>query len=141
MTKDIFKKILWLNIIVIIISTYKYIVFPYVFALEELSNFVIKIEEKYPSSGFFYQTYVVAYFIILIFAYIFLFKFKDYGRKLFLISAMSGVLFSFVDKNTHFFFDSLDYAILLLNVMLDGFIISIIYFSNISKNFKSNYKN
>ena len=141
MTKNIFKKILWLNIIVIIISTYKYIVFPYVFALEELSNFVIKIEEKYQSSGFFYQTYVVAYFIILIFAYIFLFKFKDYGRKLFLISTISGVLFSFVDKNTHFFFDSLDYAILLLNVMLDGFIISIIYFSNISKNFKSNYKN
>lgn len=136
MTKNIFKKILWLNIIVIIISVYKHIVFPYVFALEELSSFVLYIEEKYPVSGFFYHTYVIAYFIITILAYILLFKFNDYGRKLFIINIAGSILFSFVDKNIFFFYDSLDNAILLLSIFLDGFIISIIYFSNLSKSFK-----
>jgi len=136
MTKDTFKKILWLSIIVIIIDIYKSIFFPYVFALEELSSFVLYIEDKYPVSGFFYHTYLIAHLIIAILAYILLFRFNDYGRKLFIINIASSILFSFVDKNIFFFYDSLDKAILLLNIFLDGFIISIIYFSNLSKSFK-----
>jgi len=136
MTKNTFKKILWLNIIVIVIAIYKFIFFPYVFALEELSSFILYIEEKYPVSGFFYYTYLIAHFIITILAYILLFRFNDYGRKLFIIYIASSILFSFVDKNIFFFYDSLDNAILLLNIFLDGFIISVIYFSNLSKSFK-----
>ena len=93
------------------------------FALIIEKSFSLRIQDLFlrPEIAFFVSLYL-------------LYKFNDYGRQLFIVTNIIGILFVFSDG--YVVFDSFDYFLDSISSALVGFTIAISYFSNLSKEFK-----
>jgi len=138
MKKNTFKKIIWANLILPLIFLVKIIFYPYSFAPADLSKAIILYDELVPMA----DNFVVIIFLLIVIVYFIslylLYKFHDYGRQLFIFSFIGSILVIFSDG--YIVFDSLDYLFESANIALSGFTIAIIYFTNLSKEFKKKSK-
>ena len=134
MKKATFKKIIWANVILAILVVTKIVFYPYSLAPAELAKAMILYEELQPLA----DTFVIIMIFLVLIAYIvslfLLYRFNDYGRQLYLVVNFLA-LFIFFSEG-YVVFDSLDYFLDAISSILIGFIIAIIYFSNLSKEFK-----
>jgi hypothetical protein len=134
MKKATFKKIIWANVILAILVVTKMVFYPYSLAPAEFSKAMILYEELQPLA----DTFVVIMILLILIGYFvslfLLYKFNDYGRQLYLVVNFL-TLFLFFSQG-YVVFDSLDYFLDAISSILIGFIIAIIYFSNLSKEFK-----
>ena len=134
MKKNTFKKLIWANVIILLIFIVKFIFYPYALAPEDLGKAIILYEELLPLV----DTFVLILFLLTLIAFIvslfLLYKFNDYGRQLFIVTNIIGILFVFSDG--YVVFDSFDYFLDSIGAALVGFTIAISYFSNLSKEFK-----
>ena len=134
MKKNTFKKLIWANVIILLIFIVKFIFYPYALAPEDLGKAIILYEELLPLV----DTFVLILFLLTLIAFIvslfLLYKFNDYGRQLFIVTNIIGILFVFSDG--YVVFDSFDYFLDSIAAALVGFTIAISYFSNLSKEFK-----
>ena len=73
---------------------------------------------------------LIGYFVSLFLLY----RFNDYGRQLYLVVNFVALFIYF--SQGYVVFDSLEYLLDVMGSMLVGFIIAIVYFSNLSKEFK-----
>ncbi len=134
MKKNTFKKLIWANVIILLIFIVKFIFYPYALAPEDLGKAIILYEELLPLV----DTFVLILFLLTLIAFIvslfLLYKFNDYGRQLFIVTNILAILFVFSDG--YVVFDSFDYFLDSISTALVGFTIAISYFSNLSKEFK-----
>ena len=134
MKKNTFKKLIWANVIILLIFIVKFIFYQYALAPEDLGKAIILYEELLPLV----DTFVLILFLLTLIAFIvslfLLYKFNDYGRQLFIVSNIVLLLFVFSDG--YIVFDSLDYFLDSISAAVIGFTIAISYFSNLSKEFK-----
>ena len=134
MNKNLFKKLLITQIILLIGLGWKMIAYPLSLAPEELSYVMNKYEETRPLIN----NFTIIVFLILTLGYFYsiflLFKFKNLGRQIFTITFFFMSLAVFVDS--YIIFDSFEYYVDTLHGALSVFIISIFYFSKIEKEFK-----
>jgi hypothetical protein len=134
MKKNTFKKLIWANVIILLIFIVKFIFYPYALAPEDLGNAIILYEELLPLP----DNFVMILFLLILIAFFvslyLLYKFNDYGRQLFIVTNILAILFVFSDG--YIVFDSFDYFLDSISTALVGFTIAISYFSNLSKEFK-----
>ena len=134
MKKNTFKKLIWANVIILLIFIVKFIFYPYALAPEDLGNAIILYEELLPLP----DNFVMILFLLILIAFFvslyLLYKFNDYGRQLFIVTNILGILFVFSDG--YIVFDSFDYFLDSIATALVGFTIAISYFSSLSKEFK-----
>jgi len=134
MKKDTFKKLIWANVIILLIFLVKLIFYPYALAPEDLSKAILLYEELLPLADNFVLILlfltIIAFFVSLYLLY----KFNDYGRQLFIVTNIIMLIFVFSDG--YVVFDSFDYFLDSISTALVGFTIAISYFSNLSKEFK-----
>ena len=136
MKKDTFKKLIWANVIILLIFLVKLFFYPYALAPENLSKAILLYEELLPLVDNFVLILlfltIIAFFVSLYLLY----KFNDYGRQLFIVTNIIMLIFVFSDG--YVVFDSFDYFLDSIGAALVGFTIAISYFSNLSKEFKKN---
>ena len=134
MKKNTFKKLIWANVIILLIFIVKFIFYPYALAPEDLGNAIILYEELLPLP----DNFVMILFLLILIAFFvslyLLYKFNDYGRQLFIVTNILAILFVFSDG--YIVFDSFDYFLDSISTALIGFTIAISYFSSLSKEFK-----
>ena len=134
MKKNTFKKIIWANLILAILVVIKIVFYPYSLAPADLAKAMILYEELQPLA----DTFVIIMIFLVLIAYIvslfLLYRFNDYGRQLYLVVNFIA-LFTFFSQG-YVVFDSLEYVLDVISSIFIGFIIAIIYFSNLSKEFK-----
>ena len=134
MKKNTFKKIIWANLILAVLILPKIIFYPYSLAPADLAKAMILYEELQPLA----DTFVIIMIFLVLIAYIvslfLLYRFNDYGRQLYLVVNFIA-LFTFFSQG-YVVFDSLEYVLDVISSIFIGFIIAIIYFSNLSKEFK-----
>tara|TARA_B100001250_G_C19429510_1_gene626853 strand:+ start:169 stop:585 length:417 start_codon:yes stop_codon:yes gene_type:complete len=135
MKKNTFKKLIWANVIILLIFTVKFIFYPYALAPEDLGKAILLYEELLLPS---LDNFVLIMFLLTLIAFFvslyLLYKFNDYGRQLFIITNIIMLLFVFSDG--YVVFDSFDYFLDTIATTLVGFTIAISYFSSLSKEFK-----
>ena len=134
MKKDTFKKLIWANLIILLISLVKIIFYPYALAPDDLSKAMLLYEELLPLVDNFILTLVFLTIIGFFVSLYLLYKFNDYGRQLLIVTYMILIIFVFSDG--YIVFDSIDYFLDSISTALIGFTIAIAYFSNLSKEFK-----
>ena len=134
MKKNTFKKLIWANVIILLILIVKLIFYPYVFAPEDLGKAILLYEELLPLVDNFVLILLFLTIIGFFVSLYLLYKFNDYGRQLFIVTNIIGILFVFSDG--YVVFDSFDYFLDSISTALIGFTIAISYFSNLSKEFK-----
>ena len=134
MKENTFKKLIWANVIILLIFIVKFIFYPYALAPEDLGKAIILYEELLPLV----DTFVLILFLLTLIAFIvslfLLYKFNDYGRQLFIVTNILAILFVFSDG--YVVFDSFDYFLDSIATALIGFTIAISYFSSLSKEFR-----
>ena len=134
MKKNTFKKLIWANVIILLIFLVKLIFYPYALAPDVLSKAMLLYEELLPLVDNFVLILFLLTFIAFIVSLFLLYKFNDYGRQLFIVTNILAILFVFSDG--YVVFDSFDYFLESISTALVGFTIAISYFSNLSKEFK-----
>ena len=117
MKKTTFRKIIWANLMLAVLILPKIIFYPYSLAPPELAKAMLLL-------------ILIGYLVSLFLLY----RFNDYGRQLYLVVNFIG-LFAYFSQG-YVVFDSLEYILDVINSIFVGFIIAIIYFSNLSKEFK-----
>ena len=136
MKKTTFRKIIWANLVLAVLVVIKIVFYPYSLAPADLAKAMILYEELQPLA----DTFVIIMIFLVLIAYIvslfLLYRFNDYGRQLYLVVNFIA-LFTFFSQG-YVVFDSLEYALDAIGSAFIGFIIAIIYFSNLSKQFKKN---
>ena len=134
MKKTTFRKIIWANLVLAVLVVPKIIFYPYSLAPDELAKAMLLYEELQPLA----DTFVIIMIFLVLIAYIvslfLLYRFNDYGRQLYLVVNFIA-LFTFFSQG-YVVFDSLEYVLDVISSIFIGFIIAIIYFSNLSKEFK-----
>ena len=134
MKKNTFKKLIWANVIILLIFIVKLIFYPYALAPDDLSKAMLLYEELLPLMDNFILILLLLTLIAFFVSLYLLYKFNDYGRQLFIVSNIVLLLFVFSDG--YIVFDSLDYFLDSISAAVIGFTIAITYFSNLSKEFK-----
>ena len=134
MKKNTFKKLIWANVIILLIFIVKLIFYPYALAPEDLGKAILLYEELLPLPDNFVLILVLLTLIAFIVSLFLLYKFNDYGRQLFIVTNIILLLFVFSDG--YVVFDSFDYFLDSIATALVGFTIAISYFSSLSKEFK-----
>ena len=134
MKKNTFKKLIWANVIILLIFIVKFIFYPYALAPEDLGKAMLLYEELLPLVDNFVLILFLLIFIAFIVSLFLLYKFNYYGRQLFIVTNILGILFVFSDG--YVVFDSIDYFLDSIATALVGFTIAISYFSSLSKEFK-----
>ena len=134
MKKDTFKKLIWANVIILLISLVKLIFYPYALAPDDLSKAMLLYEELLPLVDNFVLILLFLTIIGFFVSLYLLYKFNDYGRQLFIVTYIILVIFVFSDG--YVVFDSIDYFLDSISTALIGFTIAISYFSSLSKEFK-----
>ena len=134
MKKDTFKKLIWANLIILLISLVKIIFYPYALAPDDLGKAMLLYEELLPLVDNFILTLVFLTIIGFFVSLYLLYKFNDYGRQLLIVTYMILIIFVFSDG--YVVFDSIDYFLDSISTALIGFTVAIAYFSNLSKEFK-----
>ena len=134
MKKTTFRKIIWANLVLAVLVVIKIVFYPYSLAPADLAKAMILYEELQPLA----DTFVIIMIFLVLIAYIvslfLLYRFNDYGRQLYLVVNFIA-LFTFFSQG-YVVFDSLEYVLDVISTIFIGFIIAIIYFSNLSKEFK-----
>jgi len=134
MKKNTFKKLIWANVIILLIFIVKFIFYPYALAPEDLGKAILLYEELLPLP----DNFIAILFLLILIGFFvslyLLYKFNDYGRQLFIVTNILGILLIFSDG--YIVFDSFDYFLDSISSVLIGFIIAISYFSNLRKEFK-----
>ena len=134
MKKTTFRKIIWANLVLAVLVVIKIVFYPYSLAPADLAKAMILYEELQPLA----DTFVIIMIFLVLIAYIvslfLLYRFNDYGRQLYLVVNFIA-LFTFFSQG-YVVFDSLEYVLDVISSIFIGFIIAIIYFSNLSKEFK-----
>ena len=132
--KKTFKKIIWANLILAVIVAPKIIFYPYSLAPAELGKAMLLYDELQPLA----DTFVTIMLLLILIGYFvslfLLYRFNDYGRQLYLVVNFVALFIYF--SQGYVVFDSLEYLLDVMGSMLVGFIIAIVYFSNLSKEFK-----
>ena len=134
MKKNTFKKLIWANVIILLILIVKLIFYPYALAPENLGKAMLLYEELLPLVDNFVWILLLLTLIAFFVSLYLLYKFNDYGRQLFIVTNIIIILFVFSDG--YVVFDSFDYFLDSISTALVGFTIAISYFSNLSKEFK-----
>ena len=134
MKKNTFKKLIWANVIILLILIVKLIFYPYALAPENLGKAMLLYEELLPLVDNFVWILLLLTLIAFFVSLYLLYKFNDYGRQLFIVTNIIVILFVFSDG--YVVFDSFDYFLESISTALVGFTIAISYFSNLSKEFK-----
>ena len=134
MKKNTFKKLIWANVIILLILIVKLIFYPYALAPENLCKAMLLYEELLPLVDNFVWILLLLTLIAFFVSLYLLYKFNDYGRQLFIVTNIIVILFVFSDG--YVVFDSFDYFLESISTALVGFTIAISYFSNLSKEFK-----
>ena len=134
MKKNTFKKLIWANVIILLIFIVKFIFYPYALAPEDLGKAMLLYEELLPLMDNFILILLLLTLIAFFVSLYLLYKFNDYGRQLFIVTNILAILFVFSDG--YVVFDSFDYFLESISTALVGFTIAISYFSNLSKEFK-----
>ena len=134
MKKNTFKKLIWANVIILLILIVKLIFYPYALAPENLGKAMLLYEELLPLVDNFVWIMLLLTLIAFFVSLYLLYKFNDYGRQLFIVTNIIVILFVFSDG--YVVFDSFDYFLESISTALVGFTIAISYFSNLSKEFK-----
>ena len=134
MKKNTFKKLIWANVIILLIFIVKFIFYPYALAPEDLGKAMLLYEELLPLVDNFVLILLLLTLIAFFVSLYLLYKFNDYGRQLFIVTNIIIILFVFSDG--YVVFDSFDYFLDSISSALVGFTIAISYFSNLSKEFK-----
>ena len=134
MNKNKFKKILYLDIAILFFGMIKVIFYPYSFAPNELAKAITLYEEILPIPDAFSLIILVIAFLSLFPAYYYLFKFQKRGIYFYIFSTFVFALSVLV--NGYYLFDSLEYIMAFIDILISGFIISIVYFSNLTKSFR-----
>ena len=133
MKKTTFKKIIWANLILAVIVAPKIIFYPYSLAPAELAKAMLLYDELQPLA----DTFVTIMLLLILIGYFvslfLLYRFNDYGRQLYLVVNFVALFIYF--SQGYVVFDSLEYLLDVMGSMLVGFIIAIVYFSNLSKEF------
>ena len=108
--------------------------YPYALAPEDLGKAILLYEELLPLP----DNFIAILFLLILIGFFvslyLLYKFNDYGRQLFIVTNILGILLIFSDG--YIVFDSFDYFLDSISSVLIGFIIAISYFSNLRKEFK-----
>ena len=134
MKKNTFKKLIWANVIILLILIVKLILYPYALAPEDLGKAMLLYEELLPLVDNFVWILLLLTLIAFFVSLYLLYKFNDYGRQLFIVTNIIILLFVFSDG--YVVFDSFDYFLDSISTALVGFTIAISYFSSLSKEFK-----
>ena len=134
MKKETFKKLIWANVIILLIFLVKLIFYPYALAPDDLSKAMLLYEELLPLVDNFVLILLLLTIIGFFVSLYLLYKFNDYGRQLFIVTYIILVIFVFSDG--YVVFDSIDYFLDSISTALIGFTIAISYFSSLSKEFK-----
>ena len=133
MKKKTFKKIIWANLILAVIVAPKIIFYPYSLAPAELAKAMLLYDQLQPLD----DTFVIIMLLLIMIGYLvslfLLYRFNDYGRQLYLVVNFVALFIYF--SQGYVVFDSLEYLLDVMGSMLVGFIIAIVYFSNLSKEF------
>ena len=134
MKKTTFRKIIWANLMLAVLILPKIIFYPYSLAPPELAKAMLLYDELQTLE----DTFVIIMLLLILIGYLvslfLLYRFNDYGRQLYLVVNFIG-LFAYFSQG-YVVFDSLEYILDDINSIFVGFIIAIIYFSNLSKEFK-----
>ena len=134
MKKNTFKKLIWANVIILLIFLVKLIFYPYALAPDDLSKAMLLYEELLPLMDNFILILLLLTLIAFFVSLYLLYKFNDYGRQLFIVTNIIMLIFVFSDG--YVVFDSFDYFLDSIGTALVGFTIAISYFSSLSKEFK-----
>lgn len=133
MTKEKFKLLVWINLLILLVSALKIIFIPKISAPGDLVQ-IIELYEKFSNPIENYIIFLNILFLIFFFISLFLiYRFNDYGRKLYIVSSFAALCLIF--SNNYAFFDLLEFILDFLNSTIFGFTIAILYFSKISKSF------
>lgn len=133
--KEYFRYLIILQILLTLLLLWKAYNYPLSFASNEFKNTMINFWSSEPDNLSNFDLYVFYFILVLAFiAYVLLFNFKKIGKKIFTILFLISFPLIFID--TYYVNDSLDTFLLDLSTVIDGFILSVIYFSNLSKEFK-----
>ena len=134
MKKTTFRKIIWANLILAVLILPKIIFYPYSLAPAELAKAMLLYDQFQPLD----DTFVTIMLLLILIGYLvslfLLYRFNDYGRQLYLVVNFIA-LFTYFSQG-YVVFDSLEYVLDVISTIFIGFIIAIIYFSNLSKEFK-----
>ena len=134
MKKATFRKIIWANLILAVLILPKIIFYPYSLAPAELAKAMLLYDQLQPLD----DTFVTIILLLILIGYLvslfLLYRFNDYGRQLYLVVNFIA-LFTYFSQG-YVVFDSLEYVLDVISTIFIGFIIAIIYFSNLSKEFK-----
>ena len=133
MKKNTFKKLIWANVIILLIFLVKLIFYPYALAPDDLSKAMLLYEELLPLVDNFVLILLFLTIIGFFVSLYLLYKFNDYGRQLFIVTNIIMLIFVFSDG--YVVFDSFDYFLDSIATALIGFTIAISYFSSLSKEF------
>ena len=134
MNKNKFKKLLYIDMSLFLLGMIKYILYPYSLAPDELAKAISLYEEMLPLPDSFSVIIFVIAFLSIFPAYYYLFKFKKRGIYFYIFYLLISCLSVLV--NGFYLFDSFEYIIGFFDIIISGFIISIFYFSDLSKSFK-----
>lgn len=133
--KEYFRYLIILQILLSFIILWKAYNYPLSFASDEFRNLIFNFWSSEPDNLSNFDLYIFYFILALAFiAYVLLFNFKKIGKKIFILLFLISFPLIFVD--TYYVNDALDTFLFDLSTVIDGFILSIIYFSNLSKEFK-----
>jgi len=110
------------------------IFYPYSLAPEDLKNAMIMYDELAPLPDNFVTIMIFIMLIGYFYSILLLFRFRKFGRQLYV--ATSALTLLFVFSNGYMVFDSFEYLLDGFSLILTGFIISSSYFSKLEKEFK-----
>lgn len=133
--KEYFRYLIILQILLSFLLLWKSYNYPLSFASDEFKNLIFNFWSDEPDNLSNFDLYGLYFILFLaLIAYVLLFNFKKIGRQIFTLLFLISFPLIFID--TYYVYDVLDAFFFDLSTVIDGFILSIIYFSNLSKEFK-----
>ena len=133
--KEYFRYLIILQILLSFLLLWKSYNYPLSFASDEFKNIIFNFWSDEPDNLSNFDLYGLYFILFLaLIAYVLLFNFKKIGRQIFTLLFLISFPLIFID--TYYVYDVLDAFFFDLSTVIDGFILSIIYFSNLSKEFK-----
>ena len=112
----------------------KALFYPYALAPEELSTAILAYDDLQPLPDTFTSIMIFVILIISIVSLIMVYKLKKIGRLLYLIAIAASFLLIF--SGSYFVYDPLELFLEITITFISGAVISLAYFSSLSKSFK-----
>lgn len=129
-----FKNLILFQFFLTILLGIKVIFYPYSLAPDELAKAILAYDDLQPLPDAFTSLSLLAIMILSIVSLILIFKFKKVGRTLYTIAIAASFLIVF--SGSYFVYDALELFLEIGLTFLSGVIISLAYYSKLSKSFK-----